>query len=284
MHKMCNQRRLIGALCALPLAFSVSISAADNGVQGTDVLAIINDQNLTVQDFQAYVKMRLKNSKQKDLDQNQRQQIFGEYINRELLYQTALDNGLDKHPLVKAEIENQQHNILASYALQQITSQPITEDEMKKIYTESFSQPIKEYKTRHILLKTEAEAQDIISQLEKGKNFMQLASTSSIDASGKNGGELPWTSDQAMLKPFSSAVMQLANGKYTTTPVQTQFGWHVIKLDGTRETPPPDFDKMKQRIASIINNRRITAFISALRTRADIQIKAGQSQQAAAKQ
>ena len=94
----------------------------------------------------------------------------------------------------------------------------------------------------------------------------------SIDASAKKGGELGWFSAQQMVEPYTKATQALTNGSYTHTPVQTRFGWHVIRLDGTREVPPPAFEDVKNDIIAQINTRRIAAYIAELRKNADIEI------------
>jgi peptidyl-prolyl cis-trans isomerase C len=249
--------------------------AADKtiNVPANAIIADVNGNKLTVADFQAYIKMRLNNEKQPNrLDQAQREKIFGEYINRELLYQEAVKNGLDKNPLINAEIENQRRNIVVSYTLQQLMRTPPKESDMQAVYEKELAVPGKEYKSRHILVKTEEQAKQIIAELESGKNFIQLAKQHSIDASAKKGGELGWFSAHQMVEPFSEATQKLSNGSYTHTPVNTRFGWHIIRLDGTREIPPPSFEDVKEHIVSLINNRRISAYIGSLRQNASVTV------------
>jgi peptidyl-prolyl cis-trans isomerase C len=263
-------------LTCLLLALSIHTAvAADKtiNVPANAIIADVNGNKLTVADFQAYIKMRLNNEKQPNrLDQAQREKIFGEYINRELLYQEAVKNGLDKNPLINAEIENQRRNIVVSYTLQQLMRTPPKESDMQAVYEKELAVPGKEYKSRHILVKTEEQAKQIIAELESGKNFIQLAKQHSIDASAKKGGELGWFSAHQMVEPFSEATQKLSNGSYTHTPVNTRFGWHIIRLDGTREIPPPSFEDVKEHIVSLINNRRISAYIGSLRQNASVTV------------
>ena len=258
-------------LLALPIQAALAANAPQP--QLSTVIAEINGSKLTVADFQAYIRMRMQNANQQDpLSQAQRQKIFGEYINRELLYQEAVKKGLDRNEMINAEIENQRRNIIVSFALRQLMQTPIKESDIRTMYDNEIAKPGMEYKTRHILVKTEDEAEKIIKELEQGKNFIQLAMQHSIDASAKKGGELGWFSAQQMVEPYTKATQALTNGSYTHTPVQTRFGWHVIRLDGTREVPPPAFEDVKNDIIAQINTRRIAAYIAELRKNADIEI------------
>ena len=147
-----------------------------------------------------------------------------------------------------------------------------SESDMQAVYKRELAVPGREYKSRHILVKTEEQAKQIIAELDNGKNFAQLAMKHSIDASAKKGGELGWFSANQMVEPFTEATQKLTNGSYTHTPVKTRFGWHIIRLDGTREIPPPAFEDVKDQITAMINNRRISGYISSLRQKASVSV------------
>lgn len=265
---------LLSSLLLLLTATVATAAEPMNKTTASNIVAEVNGSQLTVADFQAYIKMRLanKDKQARNLTQAQRQQIFDEYINRELLYQAALIKGFDKNAMVNAEIENQRRNIVVSFTLQKLMKVPPRESDMQAVYKNEIGTPSKEYKTRHILLKTEAQAKIIINQLNEGKNFAQLAATYSVDASAKKGGELGWFSKQQMVAAYIDAAGKLSNGSYTKTPIQTRFGWHIIHLDGTREVPAPSYAEMKDKIMAIVNNRRITAYLGRLRERATIHV------------
>jgi len=265
---------LIPAVSQTVLAAATPATTGNTGnPQPNAVIADVNGNKLTIADFQAYIKMRMSKEKNPGkLDQAQRQRIFSEYINRELLYQEAVKSGLDKNAMVKAEIENQRRNIVVSYTLKQLMNKPLKQSDMQAVYEREMASPGQEYKTRHILVKTEQQAKQLILQLDNGKNFMQLAMKHSIDASAKKGGELGWFSSDQMVEPYSDAARKLSNGSYTRTPVQTRFGWHIIRLDGTREIPAPSFDEVKNKIVALINNRRISAYIESLRKKASVTV------------
>jgi len=273
MKKPMTQIFLVCLLIAISSQAVLAAKQPQKQQQASAIVAEVNGEKLTIADFQAYIKMRMSKEKQpRKLDEKQRQKIFDEYLNRELLYQEAIKNGLDKNAIINAEIENQRRNIVVSYTLQQLMQTPIKDSDMQEVYEKELAIPGKEYKTRHILVKTEAQANQLIKELDNGKNFMQLAKTYSIDASAKKGGELGWFSTKQMVEPFSNATEKLSKFSYTRAPVQTRFGWHIIRLDGTREIPPPAFDEVKKQIVALINNRRISAYIGSLRKKADVTI------------
>ena len=113
--------------------------------------------------------------------------------------------------------------------------------------------PKEEFKASHILVKDEQQAKGVIAQLGKGAKFEELAKKLSTDeGSKKQGGDLSWFTPDKMVKPFSDAVAGLKKGEYTKTPVQTQFGWHVIRLDDTRPLAPPVYDAVKDRLSAFV--------------------------------
>lgn len=262
----------LASLLLVPAFHGASAAETSSKNKADTVIAEVNGSKLTIADFQAYIKMRMNREKKPHrLDQAQRQKIFDEYINRELLYQEAVKNGLDNNAVVAAEIDNQRRNIVVGYTLQQMMRIPPNESDMQAVYKE-IAVPGKEYKSRHILVKTEEQAEQIIAKLDGGENFMTLAKQHSIDASAKKGGELGWFSPKQMVAPFSEATQKLSNGSYTRTPVKTRFGWHVIRLDGTREVPPPSYEDMKPQLKAMINNRRISNYITSLRQKANVSV------------
>ncbi|HSR02919.1 MAG TPA: peptidylprolyl isomerase, partial [Methylophilaceae bacterium] len=132
----------------------------------------------------------------------------------------------------------------------------------------------KEYNARHILVKTEGEAKDIIAQLKKGTDFAKLAKEKSLDPGSKEkGGDLGWFSPAGMVKPFSDVVQNLKKGDLTEAPVQTQFGWHVIKLVDTRATQVPAYDKVKDGLERTLQQRKLEKLMLGLKDKAKIEVK-----------
>jgi peptidyl-prolyl cis-trans isomerase C len=125
---------------------------------------------------------------------------------------------------------------------------------------------------RHILVKTQAQAQAIIDQLNKGADFATLAKADSIDPGASNGGELGWFSQDQMVPAFANAAFALKPGEYTKTPVQSQFGWHVILCEGKRTAPAPALADVQQTIRQNLADAAIKATLAAARSKVKIEI------------
>ena len=131
----------------------------------------------------------------------------------------------------------------------------------------------KEYKARHILVKTEDEAKAVVKQLDDGSDFAKLAKEKSTGPSGKTGGDLGWFRPQQMVPPFSDAVAAMKKNTYTKKPVKTQFGWHVIKLEDLRDVQPPKFEDIKDQVKTIVQTKRVQKYVKSLRDKAKIDYK-----------
>lgn len=264
----------VAATCLISLpgaAFAQSGSATNAAPK---VIAVINGQNVTSADFITFVNTRIgQNMTLANLNQQQLNALLGEYVNRELVYQDALAKGLDKHPEVAIAIENQRHNIIAGFALRQVVNTPQSDKALQDAYKNLASKPVKEYRASHILVKTEAQAQDLINSLKQGADFAKLAKENSIDSSAQNGGQLGWLAVDQIVQPVRDALGNLKTGSYGTTPVQSQFGWHVLKLEETRILPPPAFEEVKDRLSQQLHNDDVTKYINQLRQSGKVDIK-----------
>jgi peptidyl-prolyl cis-trans isomerase C len=259
----------VAALSASLMTATAPVSAAEDKA-ADDVVATVNGQPITKQVLMVYAQQR-GGDHSESIDQ---QALINEVVTRELLYQKAIANGLDKDPEVAAALENDTHTLLANVVIQDLlqSKQP-TDAELKAAYDAHIKTMGKtEYKARHILVKTEDEAKDVIAQLDKGADFAALAKDKSIGPSGKEGGDLGWFSPDNMVKPFSDAAAALKVGDYSKTPVHTQFGWHVIKLEDTRPVSPPSFDDLKGQLLNNWRNKMISAYLDKLRSQADVKV------------
>jgi peptidyl-prolyl cis-trans isomerase C len=235
-------------------------------------LVSINGTILTAKDLDAFMQAMAASRGQP----MPREEALNTLIDRELLYQEALTKGMDKKPEVIQELNDQRRSMLANVAItDMLQAQPVTDEELHKVYQERIlDKKLTEYKARHILVKTEGEAKDIIAQLDKGADFSALAKAKSIDSgSGAKGGELGWFSASQMVPEFSKATAALKKGKYTETPVKSQFGWHVIMLEDSRPVKPPTFDELKPRLEGVVQNERVSAYVNSLRQKAKIENK-----------
>jgi len=159
---------------------------------------------------------------------------------------------------VRTQLDLLRQQVLVQAIVQDhLKTHPIKDEEMLTEYNKAkASRGDKEYKARHILVDKDSEANEIIAQLKKGTKFEDLAKQSKDPGSKDKGGDLDWNTPSTFVKPFADALSKLEKGKYTETPVQTQFGWHVIQLDDVRSMQFPAFDTVKQQLLSRMQSRK----------------------------
>lgn len=183
--------------------------------------------------------------------------------------------GLDKTADYVAREELARRELLTAAYLQAfVKKNPVSDAQVKSEY-EHYKKAIgsKEYNARHILVKTETEAKDVIAKLAKGGDFAKLAKEKSIDPGSKDkSGDLGWFSPATMVKPFSDAVATLKKGDTTKTAVQSQFGWHVVKLIDTRTAKPMSYEKVKAGLKKKLQQAKLTQKLSELRSKAKVVI------------
>jgi len=200
-----------------------------------------------------------------------RKAVLEELISREVVRQAAVREGVDKRPDVQMQLDLARQNILLNaYVQDYIKKHPITEDMIKAEYDKIKAQiGDKQYRARHILVAEKKEAEAIIAQLAKGAKFEKLAEQKSKDVSARNGGDLGWNVPAAYVKPFADALVALKKGEYTKTPVQTQFGWHVIKLEEVKDAPK--LDEIRPQIIQRLQQQQIQQLAADLRAKAKIE-------------
>jgi len=195
-------------------------------------------------------------------------------VDRELLVQEAQKQGLDASPEFKAQMEFTRDSLLIRDLVTTFQkNNPITDAEIQAEYDKFVAANAgKEYRARHILVEKEAEAKAIIAQLKKGAKFDAIAKKQSKDpGSGANGGDLDWAAAGNYVKEFSDAMVALAKGKITETPVKTQFGYHVIRLDDVREAQLPKIEDIKPQIAQQLGQQKLVKFQDELKAKAKIE-------------
>ncbi|MBU6420514.1 MAG: peptidylprolyl isomerase [Gammaproteobacteria bacterium] len=265
------------ALRSLFLITAIALLAACGGQQNSadtsTVLATVNGVPITNDMFRAYVRS-LAGGQEPQLDAQRRQLVLNRLVDMEVLGQAAQKSGLENQATVAADLKIQRTGLLAQQLVQQYLSQhPVTEDQIKAEYAaKTKAMPGTEYRARHILVASEQQARDIISQLNRGANFATLAKKYSSDASKSQGGELGWFSPDQMVPAFSAAVAQLKKGEYTKSPVHTQFGWHVIQLEDTRSMPPPSLNSVRDQLTNSLEGQEVEAYVNQLRQGAKVVI------------
>jgi peptidyl-prolyl cis-trans isomerase C len=256
---------------SLGLAAALLASAIALPVAAADSVATVNGKPIKQSLYDFIVKDA--GTRGQTIDENTRKVIIDKLIASELVHQEAQRLGLDKQPdfIARQELTNREL-LVNTYLQDYLKKNPISEADIKAAY-EKYKSEIgnKEYSARHILVATEAEAKDIIAQLDKKADFAKLAKEKSLDPGSKEkGGDLGWFSAGSMVKPFSEAVANMQKGSYTKTPVQSQFGWHVIKLENTRDMQPPPYDKVKEGLQKQLQQRQLEKLLTDLRSKAKI--------------
>src|SRR5712692_5702942 len=191
-----------------------------------------------------------------------RKAILDNLITQEVVAQEAERRGFAKSADVRAQLELLRQQALVQALVQDhLKTHPIKDDEILAEYNKvKVSRGDKEYKARHILVDKDSEANEIIAQLKKGTKFEDLAKQSKDPGSKDKGGDLDWNPPATFVKPFAEALAKLEKGKYTETPVQTQFGWHVIQLDDVRSMQFPAFDAIRQQLISRMQEQEVQKF------------------------
>lgn len=258
-------------LPVLAITPALGAESPSNSTTAAKVLVTVNGTQITDEALAMYERRR--GIPKDGVAEQQRRMMLEELVNRELIYQDALSNGLDKNPQVLAELEAIKKNLIASAMLQQITrATPISEDQLKKEYdSQTANMTTQELKARHILVENESDAKAIITQLDKGAKFADLAKEKSTDSSSSAGGDLGWFKPAEMVEPFAKALLALNNGEYTKTPVKTDFGWHIILREDARNIPPPAYEEVKEQLRMRVQNLQVEGYIKTLRDKAKIE-------------
>jgi peptidyl-prolyl cis-trans isomerase C len=255
------------ALLAVPVALAQDTKAKAAPAPARAEAATKGKELYTPAYFEFMVKQRTSQG-QPDSPEL-RAAVRDELNTRELLVREARKQGLDKSPTVKTEMDLTSQTVLVrAYMTGYLKSHPIPEDQMHKEYDLIKGQiGDKEYKVRHILVDKEDEAKEIIVALQKGEKFEKLADRSKDNGSKINGGDLDWNAPANFVKPFSDAMVSLQKGKFTTTPVQTQFGWHVIQLDDIRDAKVPPYEEVKPQLAQRMQGQVVEKYLKDLRAK-----------------
>ena len=199
-----------------------------------------------------------------------RNAIREELNTRELLAREARRKGMDKNAELKTQMDLASQTVLVrAYVSDWIKANPVPEADLRKEYDAIRAQiGDKEYKVSHILVDNEADAKEVIAELQKGAKFADLAKARSKDPGSKDrGGDLDWNAPANFVKPFSDAMVKAEKGKFTPQPVQTQFGWHVILVEDVRDAKVPSFDEVKPQLAQRLQAQMLDKYFRDLRAK-----------------
>jgi len=254
---------LAASLFALATAVSLPVLAAKDDAKDA-TFATVNGKAIPMSRAEAMMAGPRAQG-QPDSDEL-RKAVKDNLVRLEVLSQAAVKKGLDKKTEVKSRLDVTRQQVLANaYMYDYVTSHPISDEAIKREYdAQRAFVGDKEFKARHILVKEESEGKDVIAKLKKGERFEDLAKQSLDPGSKDKGGDLGWASPAAYVKPFSDAMVGLEKGKFTETPVKSDFGWHVIQLDDVKDAKIPTFEEAKAGLANRLREKMIQQHIESL--------------------
>ena len=262
---MASRTRLATLATVIALAFSTS-ALGDEHVRADTVVATVNGTDITL-GHMILLKQRLP---------EQYRQLPGdvlfEGILDQLVQHALLGGVVETLPLnARLTLENEERALRANEEVQRVAAAAVTVEALQEAYDQAYGsvEPQTEYNASHILVTTEEEAQAVAADLEGGADFATLAKERSTGPSGPAGGELGWFARGAMVPPFDAAVAALEVGAISD-PVQTQFGWHVIKLNDTRIKDVPTIAEVQEELLGGIQRAAIESRLEELRAGADI--------------
>jgi peptidyl-prolyl cis-trans isomerase C len=264
------------ASLVLPLALLAACGKADDkpaAKSSGPAVAVVNGKSLTKSEFDLYVENVGKQSK-REITDAEKTQLLDQFISMKLAADAAEKEGISKDAKVKDQLQLARMNVIVDAGLQKwLEAHPVTDEELRPEYDAQVAQMPREYHARHILVDDQAKAEKITKDLKAGGDFAKLAEKNSKDPSGKQGGDLGWFTLDSMVKPFADAVAALQPGQMTEQPVQSQFGWHVIKLEESRATAAPPFEEVKDRVKVFVQRKKLQAYLDDLRKNAKIEKK-----------
>jgi peptidyl-prolyl cis-trans isomerase C len=256
------------------IAFFSLVVTTNTVLAESKIIVQVNDSKMDTAFYAKYKAMR-KEQNPALPDAKIDKILKNELVNRELLYQAAIKDKLEKNKDIAFNLQVSRQEVLINAAMQKVLLQnPITEADIKKEYDQTVAKSSgKEFKARHILVGTEKEAKEIIELLNKGANFEKLATEKSTGPSNKKGGDLGWFPGGQMVPEFSKAIEKMKKGTYSKEPVKTRFGWHIIKLENERTSAPPEFKQVKDRIKVHLQNRILSEYVSKLRKTSTVKVQ-----------
>ena len=267
---MLNQKKIAIAAFIAALALGGPMMAAD---ASDPVIAKVGNQEIHQSEIDLGVANLDPQMAQLPEDQKKLAALSAS-IDVKTIAQLATKDGLDQTPDFKNRMEFLRERELHNAYFKKNIVETVTDADVKARYDEEIKKlpPQEEVHARHILVKTEAEAKDIIKQLEAGKDFAELAKEKSTDPNKSEGGDLGYFARGRMVKEFEDAAFALKKGEYTKTPVKTQFGYHIIKVEDTRTAPPPPFDQVKDQIRQLVMRDKYLALLTKSREGVKIDI------------
>ena len=240
---------------------------------GPGVVTTVNGKPVQESLFRFYALNGFQKTAEQ-LDEEERERLLDDLIRLRLLADAADERGLPNERTIAAELELQRLQLIARAAATRFLEEnPASEAELRALYEENLPRlSTSQYKARHILLDTEDETTSVIEALDDGEDFAELARERSTGPTGPSGGDLGWFSADSMVEPFADAVRAMDDGSYSSEPVQTRFGWHVIMLEETRDQQPPGLEAVRDDLTRAVEQQKLEAYVNSLRDAAVIDL------------
>jgi len=260
------KKQLLSSLMAAAMLGTLALPAAAQN------LAVVNGKPVPVERLNT-IKEQVERSGRKvspEIEARLKDQI----ITAEVFTQEAQRLGLEGTPNYKAQMDLARQQVLinelfANYQAKNVVTDAEIQAEYDKFVAANGG---KEYKASHILVEKEEDAKAILASLKKGGKFEDIAKKQSKDpGSGAKGGNLDWANPASYVPEFTEALIKLEKGKMTQTPVKSQFGWHIIRLDDTRQAQLPKLEDVKPQVAQQLQQQKLNQYQESLRTKAKVE-------------
>lgn len=253
-------------LCALALVATIS-GAARAETDVDTVVATVNGEDITMGHMVIGYASLPAQYREMPIE------LLYDAILDQLIQQTLLKQSFDQTDpkRVTLSLENERRSLLAGEMIETILKDAATEDQVQAAYTQNFVEGAggEEFNASHILVESKADAEEIIADLNAGEDFAALARDRSTGPSGPNGGDLGWMGRGLTVPEFESAMDLLQPGEISP-PVQTEFGWHVIKMNDRRKTEAPELGEVRDQIVNQLRREAVESSVEDLRKMATI--------------
>ena len=263
-------KKALLATSIISLALATTTLTAENKAATDVVIATVNGEKIMKSTLDGYLSVLNKPGKKGA----NKQAALDDLIATEIALQEARKTNILNRPESKKAIEDFKRNVLLkTWTKEKVDSFDITDDAIKAAYDERVTKlASKEYNARHILLKTEDDAKAVLKELAGGADFEKLAKEKSTGPSASNGGSLGWFKAQTMVPAFANAVKTMKKGDVSKTAVKTQFGYHIIKVEDSRDAKLPTLDSMKGQLKRVLAQKKMLTYMSELKKAADVKI------------
>ena len=268
--------RSLRAIAGAAIVFAATVPAATaqdtQDAEEDRVVATVNGDDIMLSEVLAMLDQLPPNMVQQIPPPMLVPLVADQLVNGRLMAAEGYAAGLEDSEDVQARLEQAERQFVQQAWLDQTVEERITDERLQTIYDELVmaQPPQEEVQARHILVETEEEALEVIAAIEEGADFAELAQERSTGPSGPRGGDLGYFSQGDMVPAFGEAAFALEVGAYSTEPVETQFGWHVIKVEDRRTIEPPSLEEVRPQIEDELRNRLSQEIVAELRDSAEI--------------